>query len=55
MGVVHRQHQLVRIPVAGEVHDSGDEEGDHGAACAADEVADPHEQGGEPGQQNGGT
>src|SRR6266700_2351735 len=24
-------------------------------ACAADEVADPHEQGGEPGQQNGGT
>ena len=55
MGVVHRQHQLVRIPVAGEVHAGGDEERDHGAACAADEVADPHEQGGEPGQQNGGT
>jgi hypothetical protein len=55
VGVMHRQHQLVRIPVAGEVHDGGDEERDHGAACAADEVAHPHEQGGEAGQQNGGT
>src|SRR5262249_3467185 len=33
----------------------GDEERDHGAAPATDEVADSHEEGGEPGQQNGGT
>src|SRR5262249_54781703 len=36
-------------------HAGGDEERDHGAAPATDEVADSHEEGREPGQQNGGT
>src|SRR6516162_9265586 len=55
VGVVHSEHQLVRVPVAGEIHAGGDEERDHRAAPATDEVAYSHEEGGEPGQQNGGT
>ena len=54
-GAVHRQHQLVGIPIAQKIHRGRDEQRDHGAALSADEVADTHEQGGEACQQNGGT
>ena len=55
LGIVHGEDELVRVPIAGEVHGAGDEQRDDGAALAADEIADPHEQGGQPGQQDGST
>ena len=53
MGAVHRQHHAVRIPVGEQVGRGGDHERDHGAAGAADQIADAHEEAGETGQQNG--
>ena len=55
VGAVHRQHELVGVPVGEQVHAGGDQQGDHGAGLAADQEADTHEQGGEPCQQDGGT
>jgi len=49
---MHRQHDPVAIPIREEVHRSGDEEGDHRAIRSPDQVADSHEQGCQPGEQN---
>ena len=53
MGAVHRQHHAVRIPVGEQVGRSRDHERDQGAAGAADQIADAHEEAGKTGQQNG--
>lgn len=52
LGAVHRKHEPVSIPVGEEIHRGGDEEGDQGAIRSADQVADPHEQGRQPSEQN---
>ena len=52
---VHRQHELVGIPVTEQVDRRRDQESDHGAARAADQVANAHEQRGQTGKQDGGT
>ena len=55
LGAVHRQHHLVGVPVGEEVHAGRDQQRDDGAAAAADQVADTHEQGRQPCEQDGGT
>ena len=50
LGAVDRQHHPVAIPVGKEIHRSGEQEGDQGAVRSTDQVADPHEQGGQPGE-----
>ena len=52
---VQREHELVGVPVAHEVHHRGDQQGHHRAARPADEETDGHEQGREPCQQHGGS
>ena len=42
---VHREDDLVRKPVAPEVHDERHHERDHHSLLAADELAEPEEQG----------
>ena len=44
LGVVHPEHHLVRVPVGEGVGAEREEEGDHHAAGAADEIAHAHEQ-----------
>ena len=52
---VHRQHHLVRVPIGEQVHRRGhDERHDH-ASLAGDQKADPHEQGGQHCEQDGGA
>ena len=53
LGAVHRQHHPVRVPVGEQVHARRDDERDHRAARAADQVADAHEQRGQSGKQDG--
>ena len=47
------EHELVRIPIAHEVHDGCNQQRHDRAARAADEKTDSHEQGREPCQQHG--
>ncbi len=52
LGTVHRQHHAVRVPVGKHICRGGDHQRHHGAARSADQIADPHEQGRQPGKQN---
>ena len=52
MGAVHRQHHAVRVPVGEQIGRGRDHERDQGAAGAADQIADAHEQAGETGQEH---
>src|SRR5262249_6093095 len=42
-------------PIARQVHDCSHDQRNQRAALAADQIADAHEQGGQPGQQDRGT
>ncbi|MEY9123584.1 hypothetical protein ABIA09_003146 [Bradyrhizobium yuanmingense] len=55
MGAVHRQHHAVGVPVGEEVGCGGNDERDHGARGASDQIADAHEQGGQASEQHCGT
>jgi hypothetical protein len=44
LGAVHREHQLVGIPVGEEIHRRSDEERGQGAARSTEQIADRHEQ-----------
>src|SRR5262249_25592786 len=50
--MVHRQHHLVGVPIAEQVHAGGHQEGDYHAAAAADQPADRHEQRRQEGEQH---
>ena len=51
LGMVHAQHHLVRVPVGEGVGADREQQGDHHAAGAAEQVADAHEQRGHRRQQ----
>ena len=51
---MHRQHHAVGIPVGEQVHAGRDDERDHRAGRAADQIANAHEQAGEAREQDGG-
>jgi hypothetical protein len=40
LGVVHRQYELVGVPVAEQITPGGDDECDQGATATADQVSD---------------
>ncbi|MNJ66599.1 hypothetical protein D3C77_626900 [compost metagenome] len=54
LGAVHLQDDLVRVPIGEQVHRRRRGQGDHHAGRAADQIADPHEQGGHHGQEGEG-
>jgi hypothetical protein len=54
LGPIHRQHDLVGPPVAGEVHGQRQHERDHHALLPAESTAEQHEHGGEDRQQQRG-
>ena len=54
-GAVHPQHHLVRVPVGEEVHAGGEDQREHHAAGAADQVADAHEDRRQRGEEHGGA
>jgi hypothetical protein len=54
LGTIHRQHDLVGPPVAGEVHRQREHEGDHHALTPAEGTAEQDEHGGQDRQQQRG-
>ena len=44
LGIVHPQHHAVGVPPCEGIHRRGHHQGDHRAACPADQIADAHEQ-----------
>ena len=45
MRIVHREHDLVGVPVAHKIHGSGDQQSDQRATLPTDQKPDAHEQG----------
>ena len=53
-GLVHGEHDLVRIPVGTHVHDHGDHKGDDDAGAAAHDAAQADDDGGKQGEKQHG-
>ncbi len=53
-GAVHAQNDLVGVPEAEKVHGGGNDQRHDGAAAAAEQIAEAHEDGGHGRQQHGG-
>ncbi|OPY13884.1 MAG: hypothetical protein A4E74_02474 [Syntrophus sp. PtaB.Bin075] len=48
---IHLQDDAVRVPVTPEIHEDGEDQGDHDAGASGDKIADQHQQTGQGGQQ----
>ena len=55
VGAVHAEDDLVRKPIAAEVHDDGEDEGDHQPPGAAEIIPDQQDQAGQGAEQKRGA